>query len=75
MKPPSERRFAKLQAFLDEADRVIAADQAEWTVSQDPPMEDEETPFRVNPLLALKLHLEWLKRIFVEHPGVSVLVR
>jgi hypothetical protein len=73
--PPSKRRFDALADFLDEAQRVIDADQAEWTVSQDAPLDDEDVPYRLNPLLALKLHLEWLKNTFSARPGVSVSIR
>jgi hypothetical protein len=64
-----------LTEFLDEAQRVINVGQAEWTVSQDAPFDDEDVPYRLNPLLALKLHLEWLASIFRDQPGVSVSVR
>jgi hypothetical protein len=73
--PPSKRRFEVLHEFLDEAQRVIETNQAEWTVSQNPPVDDEEVPYRLSPLLALKLHLEWLTSIFGSQPGVSVSVR
>ena len=73
--PPSKRRIEVLKEFLVEAQRVIEAGQAEWTVSQDGPSEDEDAPYRLNPLLALKLHLEWLATIFAGQPGVSVSVR
>jgi hypothetical protein len=73
--PPSKRRIEALKEFLVEAQRVIDAGQAEWTVSQDGPSEDEDAPYRLNPLLALKLHLEWLATIFGGQPGVSVSVR
>ena len=73
--PPSKRRIEALTEFLDEAQRVINVGQAEWTVSQDAPFDDEDVPYRLNPLLALKLHLEWLASIFRDQPGVSVSVR
>jgi hypothetical protein len=74
-RPPSDRRFDALRDFLDEAEKLIAAGASEWTGSQDAPVEDEDTPYRLNPLLALKLHLEWLYCVFSEQPGISVSVR
>lgn len=73
--PPSKRRVEALSEFVANAQQVISADQAEWTVSQDAPEEDEEVPYRLNPLLALKLHLEWLLTTFAGQPGISVSVR
>jgi len=72
---PPERRFTLLRAFLDEVTAAIEANSSEWTVSQDPPTDDEEAPYRLNPLLALKLHLEWLSESFAGQPGVSVSIR
>lgn len=74
-RPPAERRFSALQDFFVEADRIIAAGSAEWTISQQTLCDDDEAPHRLNPLLALKLHLEWLRSSFADQPGISVLVR
>jgi hypothetical protein len=71
---PSKRRVEALSTFVEEAQRVIDAGHAEWTMSQDAP-DDEEVPYRLNPLLALKLHLEWLANSFSGQPGVSVSIR
>ena len=73
--PPSKRRIEALNEFLNEAQRVIDAGQAEWTVSQSAPVDDEDAPYRLNPLLALKLHLEWLASTFKGQPGITVSVR
>jgi len=73
--PPADRRFATIKEFLVEAKRVIDSNEAEWTISQDAPVDDEESPYRLNPLLALVLHLEWLASSFSEQPGVSVSIR
>jgi len=73
-RPPFKRRIEALDEFLHEAQRVIEAGQAEWMVSQDAPDDDEDVP-RLNPLLALKLHIEWLASIFRGQPGVSVSIR
>ena len=73
--PPANRRVEMLIEFLNEAQRVIDAGHAEWTVSQDAPVDDEEAPYRLNPLLALSLHIEWLMSSFSGQPGVSVSVR
>jgi hypothetical protein len=74
-RPPSERRFDALREFLDEAAGVLEAGGTEWTGSQDAPSEDEDTPYRLNPLLALRAHLDWLYVVFAGQPGVSVSIR
>jgi hypothetical protein len=74
-RPPDERRFEELRDFLDEAAKIIDGGGAEWTGSQDAPAEDEDVPYRLNPLLALRLHLEWLCAVFAGQPGVSVSIR
>ena len=66
--PPSKRRIEALGEFLEEAHRVIHAGQAEWTVSQEPPVDDDDVPYRLNPLLALSLHVEWLVSAFGRQP-------
>ena len=74
--PPAGRRLDAMKAFLVEADRVINEGHAEWTVShQDAPDDDGDPPHRLNPLLALKLHLEWLANVFDKQPGISVSIR
>ena len=74
-RPPNERRFEALRDFLDEAAKIVDGGGAEWTGSQDAPVEDEDVPYRLNPLLALRLHLEWLYAVFAGQPGVSVSIR
>lgn len=74
-RPPSERRFGELREFLDEAAAVLEAGATEWTGSQDAPVDDEDAPYRLNPLLALRAHLEWLYAVFADQPGVSVSIR
>ena len=73
--PPSNRRVEALAEFLDEAQRVIEAMHAEWTGSQVAPLDEEDVPYRLNPLLSVKLHLEWLASTFYGQPGISVSVR
>ena len=73
--PSSERSFAHLQDFLDEANRAITGGRSEWTLSHDPAYEDAEDSFRFNPLLALQMHLSWLARIFTGYPGLSIIVQ
>ena len=73
-KPPSERRFSRLTDFIVEATRQIEADGAEWTVSQEAG-DDDDQPVRLNTLLAVRNHLDWLCQTFAEQPGVSVLIR
>lgn len=73
--PPARRRVEALRDFLKEVDLVMDSGEVEWMVSQDAPAEDEEDPYKVNPLLALKLHLEWILESFAGQPGVSVSIR
>ncbi len=74
-RPPSERRFEALREFLDEAATVVEGGGTEWTGSQDAPFDDEDSPYRLNPLLALRGHLDWLYAVFAGQPGVSVSIR
>jgi hypothetical protein len=75
-RPPGERRWSALKEFLDEAMAALGEGHAEWTASQDPPLDDDdELRYELNPLLALVLHLKWLSDMFSEQPGVSVSIR
>lgn len=73
--PPAARRFDALRDFLGAAGAVIQNDQAEWALSQEPPDDDEGVPYRLNPLLALKLYLDWLADSFAGQPGLSLSIR
>jgi hypothetical protein len=73
--PPNKRRFSALREFLSEADAVIEDDKAEWAISQEPPSDDDGYPYRLNPLLALKLYLDWLADSFEGQPGMSLSIR
>jgi hypothetical protein len=72
---PSDRRVERLDEFVVEADRILDGGNAEWTISLDPPQEDEDAPYRLNPLLALRNQIEWLISSFGGIPGLSVSVR
>ena len=72
---PDERRFEAVREFLDEAAKIIDSGGSEWTGSQDASAEDEDVPYRLNSLLALRVHLEWLYAVFAGQPGVSMSVR
>lgn len=72
---PRQRRVNGLKDFVDEADRVLTGGKSEWTISLDPPKEDEDAPYRLNPLLALRNQIEWLIGSFGGIPGLSVSVR
>lgn len=74
-RPPSERKVGALQRFLGVAASVVDRGEAEWAASQDAPIDDEEAPYRLNPLLAFKNHLDWLVHCFADEPGVSVSIR
>lgn len=73
--PPAKRRLDALRAFLDDASDVISQGQSEWVVSQDAPIDDDDVPYMVNPLLALTLHLNWMYDVFASQPGISISVR
>lgn len=74
-KSPAERRIEFLKDFIDEALRVVEANQSEWTGSQAAPLDDDDAPYMMNPLLALSLHLDWLRSSFSGQPGISVSIR
>jgi hypothetical protein len=73
--PPANRAITSLKDFIDAADAIIERKEAEWMVSLDAPFEDEDTPYRINPLLALNQHLDWLVSTFSGQPGISVSIR
>lgn len=72
-KDPNSRGIIKLREFLADAQAVVADGKVEWSGSQSSINDDEER--RLNPLLALINHLDWLANVFDEHPGISVTVR
>jgi hypothetical protein len=74
-KSPSDRRIEALEPFLQKADQAILDGSALWTTSQESHGEDDEFAARLNPLLALKIQLEWLLNCYSGHPSVSVAVR
>lgn len=69
---PNERSISNLRAFLARAGKVLDGG-VEWSGSQSAASEDEE--HRLNALLALSNHLEWLAAVFDEQPSISVTVR
>jgi hypothetical protein len=71
---PKKRSVTVLRTFLDEANRILREESAEWTGSQSPPNDDDEER-RVNPLLALVTHMSWLAEVYEEHPNASITVR
>ena len=73
--PPEGRGIDRLNDFLKEATRILDADGSEWTVSLDPPIEDEDAPYRLNSLLALRNQVDWVAQVFGGLPGISVSVR
>lgn len=73
--PPSERRLDVLEAFVSEAEDVLASDAAGPSPILNPSGDDEGAPGTIDSLLALTLHLKWLSRCFADRPGVSVSIR
>ena len=73
--PPSERRLDVLEAFVSEAEDVLASGGAGPSPILNPSGDDEDAPGTIDSLLALTLHLKWLSRCFADRPGVSVSIR
>ena len=73
--PPSERRLDVLEAFVSEAEDVLASGAAGPSPILNPSGDDEDAPGTIDSLLALTLHLKWLSRCFADRPGVSVSIR
>ena len=72
---PRDRSIASLRAFVDDANRILAArGGVDWSDSQNPLSDDDER-LRLNALLALVNHLSWLIAIFKDQPNVSVSIR
>lgn len=73
--PPSSRQISFLKPFLEKAQAAINDGSTEWTISLEGTGDDDDYPARLNPLLALKLQLDWLMKCFENQPGISVAVR
>ena len=70
---PAERALPKLKQFLVDATDAVKA--AEWSDSNHQAEQDGMTAFRLNPLLAFYLQLEWMYDVFKDLPGASVSIQ
>lgn len=73
VRPPNERGFDRLAAFL--VDLRAALPKGEWSSSGQQLDDDSEQAVRLNPLLAFHNHLSWMHDTFRDTPGASVSVR
>ena len=72
-KAPNERGVNALKRFIRLARQTLAEGGAEWNVSVNSSDDDGER--RLNSLLALTVHLEWLAAVHDGQPGISVTAR
>ena len=72
-KAPGERGIDVLASFVALARETIADGGTEWSESASSFDEDEAR--RINPLLALVTHLEWIASVHKDQPGISVTAR
>lgn len=70
---PQERGIEVLAIFVRLAREVLAAGATEWSSSTS--TLDDDGVRRLNPLLALTSHLEWLVSVHEGQPGISVTAR
>lgn len=73
--PPSDRGFAVIDEFVEKALKAVESGDAVSSEVQDPRADRDGTPDKMNALLALALHLDWLSRCFADRPGISVSIR
>ena len=73
--PPSDRSFAVIDEFVEKALEAVESGTAVASEVQDPRADRDGTSDKMNALLALTLHLDWLSRCFTDRPGVSVSIR
>ncbi len=71
---PNERSIDSLKSFIDVANEILDANRVEWIGSQIRFGDDDEER-RLNPLLALVNHLQWLIGMFKDMPNTSISVR
>lgn len=72
-KAPSERGLDVLVEFVARARTALADGRTEWTASHS--SSDDEGVRRLNPLLALVTHLEWLVAVHEGQPNISITAR
>jgi hypothetical protein len=72
-KPPSERGIEVLARFVTLAVETLANGGTEWSASAS--SADDDGPRRLNSLLALTSHLQWLAAVHDGQPGISVTAR
>ncbi len=70
---PNERGIDALARFVALARETLADGVTEWSASSS--SSDDDGARRLNPLLALITHLEWLASVYDGQPGISVTAR
>ena len=73
VKAPSERGVDVLAEFVARARAALAEDRTEWSASDS--SSDDDGVRRLNPLLALVTHLEWLVAVHDGQPNISITAR
>ena len=71
--PPESRGIEVLASFVALARRSLDARETEWSLSAS--AADDDGRRRINPLLAVANHLDWLCAVHVGRPGISVTAR
>ena len=71
--PPEKRGIEVLFSFVALARQSLDAGQTEWSSSAS--AADDEGRRRINPLLAVTNHLDWLCAVHAGQPGISVTAR
>ena len=71
--PPESRGIEVLSTFVALARRTLEAGQTEWSSSVS--AADDDGRRRINPLLAVTNHLDWLCAVHAGQPGLSVTAR
>jgi hypothetical protein len=71
--PPENRGIEVLSSFVGLARRSLEAGHTEWSSSAS--AADDEGRRRINPLLAVVNHLDWLCAVHAGQPGISVTAR
>lgn len=71
--PPQQRRMNVLGEYVEELQRLVSDEGAEWKISNQSGEEDHVLP--INPLLAFCNQLAWVHSIFKNAPDASVTVR
>ncbi len=73
---PDKRSFDKLKTILEKlSDYLDDENNRLWQIWEQPIDEDEDNTYRIQPLMSLYYHLNWLYEVFHDVPGASVTIR